>query len=93
MEHVKRGKLKLKTGATLKVASSSSSSLDRKHKKKKKKSKHKKHAGDDSADRDSRDDAEDTEILVNDMTPAQRRHEEHRKKRVRESCISLSASA
>uniref|UniRef100_K3WJS6 DUF1754-domain-containing protein n=1 Tax=Globisporangium ultimum (strain ATCC 200006 / CBS 805.95 / DAOM BR144) TaxID=431595 RepID=K3WJS6_GLOUD len=82
MENVKRGKLKLKTGASLKVTSGSK---DKKKSKKKHKKEARRHRSDDGADGEevereqSRED--DVEILMNDMTPAQRRHEEHRRKR------------
>ncbi|TYZ65535.1 hypothetical protein PybrP1_004994 [[Pythium] brassicae (nom. inval.)] len=74
MEHVKRGKLKLKGGASLKVAHDAAT--------RKKSKKHKKHknAGGEGAD-DARGDGAQEDIVVNDMTPAQRRHEAHRKKR------------
>ncbi|KAF1318226.1 Conserved alpha-helical protein, partial [Globisporangium splendens] len=79
MEHVKRGKLKLKTGNSLKVASK-----DKKKSKKKYKKESRRHRSDDGADgEEEREQSreEDVEILMNDMTPAQRRHEEHRRKR------------
>lgn len=77
MEHVKRGKLKLKGGAALKVAHDATST----RKKSKKSKKHKKASSEDTGD--VRIDAAQEEVVVNDMTPAQRRHEAHRKKRVR----------
>lgn len=78
MEHVKRGKLKLKAGASLKVASSN------KDKKKKRKSKKKESLRSDEHDDGDGGEREEEAIAMNDMTPAQRRHEEHRKKRVSE---------
>lgn len=81
MEHVKRGKLKLKTGNSLKVVSSSK---DKKKKKRKSKNESRRHPHDGEDDRlQEQEREEDVEILTNDMTPAQRRHEEHRRKRVR----------
>ncbi|TMW63109.1 hypothetical protein Poli38472_002050 [Pythium oligandrum] len=73
MEHVVRGKLKLKGGSKLKA------SHDKK-KHKKKKSKQSK-TEDASPPREKED---DEVVIVNSLTPAQRRYEEHRKKREEE---------
>lgn len=83
MEHVKRGKLKLKGSAALKVAAHDSSSSRKKHKKVKKHKKHKAHGSDDEGEGDFSDARAGGDAEASDMTPAQRRHEEHRKKRVR----------
>ncbi|RLN02275.1 hypothetical protein BBJ28_00023264, partial [Nothophytophthora sp. Chile5] len=78
MENVKRGKLKLKNGSKLKLSAS--------HKPKKHKKKHLKRSKeeDESAQKPSNgEEADAGEDELTDMTPAQRRHAEHRKKRVR----------
>jgi hypothetical protein len=72
MENVKRGKLKLKNGSKLKVAS--------KHKKHKKTSKRREEK---EERRDEQAKSDDVELDMDDLTPAQRRHAEHQKKRVR----------
>lgn len=76
MENVKRGKLKLKNGSKLKVASK------HKHKKSKKKSS-KRREDEEEQRRDERDESDGVEVDLDDMTPAQRRHAQHQKKRVR----------
>ena len=80
MENVKRGKLKLKNGSKLKVVSK------RKHKKKQKKaSKCQENEEGERHDQVKKND--DVEVATEEMTPAQRRHAEHQKKRVR--CVYL----
>lgn len=86
MENVKRGKLKLKG---VKVAASG-------HKKKSKKSKHKSREADPQETETQQQQTEqEVQVVMSDMTPAQRRHAEHRKKRVRctdAACVLLSLS-
>ncbi|ETI49768.1 hypothetical protein F441_06549 [Phytophthora nicotianae CJ01A1] len=80
MENVKRGKLKLKNGSKLKVAS-------KKHKKHKKQtSKHREEEEEQNHEHEKSDDVE-----VDDMTPAQRRHAEHQKKREQEEIEKLAS--
>ncbi|GLD93281.1 hypothetical protein PINS_up001873 [Pythium insidiosum] len=75
MEHVVRGKLKLKTGGLKVVGKDDKKKLKKKLKKEKK------------SKRSQRDDKEEIQeeveevVVLNDMTPAQRRYEEHRRKR------------
>ncbi|KAJ0408357.1 hypothetical protein P43SY_003083 [Pythium insidiosum] len=77
MEHVVRGKLKLKTGG-LKVVGKD----DKKKKLKKKAKKDKKRQREEAArEDDGREEEEEEVVVLNDMTPAQRRYEEHRRKR------------
>ncbi|KAJ8577766.1 hypothetical protein ON010_g1437 [Phytophthora cinnamomi] len=77
MENVKRGKLKLKlkNGSKLKVSSK------HKHKKSKKKSSKRREEDAEEQRHDVRDGSDDAEIDTDDMTPAQRRHAKHQKKR------------
>lgn len=81
MENVKRGKLKLKNGSKLKVASK------HKHKKSKKKSKHREQ----EEQRHEHDKSEELELDTDEMTPAQRRHAEHQKKREQEVIEKLAS--
>ncbi|EEY69274.1 uncharacterized protein PITG_05489 [Phytophthora infestans T30-4] len=74
MENVKRGKLKLKNGSKLKVAS-------KKHKKHKKKTSKRREEEEDQ--RHEQEKSSD-DVEMDDMTPAQRRHAEHQKKREEE---------
>ena len=76
MENVKRGKLKLKNRSKLKVTA-----RHRKHKKKV--AKHRE--SEEEAQRYKKEEVDDVEEGAggDDMTPAQRRHAEHQKKRVR----------
>ncbi|DBA03437.1 TPA: hypothetical protein N0F65_002845 [Lagenidium giganteum] len=93
MEHVVRGKLKLKTGSTLKVASKDKKKKSKKSKKDKKDKKDL--LRDDGGDDDERGDVADADdredILMNDMTPAQRRYEEHRRKREAEEIEKVAS--
>ncbi|KAG7402332.1 hypothetical protein PHYBOEH_000040 [Phytophthora boehmeriae] len=82
MENVKRGKLKLKNSGGLKVASS------HKHKKSKKKSKRR---AEEQSERVAEGAEKKEELEMTDLTPAQRRHAEHQKKREQEE-IEKAAS-
>ncbi|KAE8914135.1 hypothetical protein PF005_g1087 [Phytophthora fragariae] len=84
MENVKRGKLKLKNGSKLKVASK------HKHKKSKKKSS-KRREEEEQKQRVDRGESDDAQVDMDDMTPAQRRHAKHQKKREQEA-IEKAAS-
>ncbi|OWZ24758.1 hypothetical protein PHMEG_000112 [Phytophthora megakarya] len=76
MENVKRGKLKLKNSSKLKVAA--------KHKHKKSKKKASKH-------RTEEEKHDEIDVEADDMTPAQRRHAEHQKKREQEEIDKLAS--
>ncbi|CAH0476344.1 unnamed protein product [Peronospora belbahrii] len=79
MENIKRGKLKLKNGSNLKVVS--------KHRKNKKKMM--KHQEIEEEKRYHEDKSDDVD--VDEMTPAQRRHAEHQKKREQEDIKKLAS--
>ncbi|KAH7476810.1 hypothetical protein PRIC1_000816 [Phytophthora ramorum] len=79
MENVKRGKLKLKNGSKLKVASK------HKHKKHKKKNPTKRRED------DTKQQNGDVELELDDLTPAQRRHAEHQKKREQEEIEKVAS--
>ncbi|KAF1784322.1 hypothetical protein JG688_00001326 [Phytophthora aleatoria] len=79
MENVKRGKLKLKNASKLKVAS-------KKHKKHKKKTSKRREEEGEQHHKEKSDDVE-----ADDMTPAQRRHAEHQKKREQEEIEKLAS--
>ncbi|KAG7391263.1 hypothetical protein PHYPSEUDO_005212 [Phytophthora pseudosyringae] len=81
MENVKRGKLKLKNGGKLKVAS--------KHKKHKKKTS--KRREDVEEKRHEQEKIQDLEADTDDMTTAQRRHVQHQKKREQEEIEKLAS--
>uniref|UniRef100_A0AAV1UJC6 DUF1754-domain-containing protein n=1 Tax=Peronospora matthiolae TaxID=2874970 RepID=A0AAV1UJC6_9STRA len=84
MENVKRGKLKLKTSSKLKATA--------RHKKHKKKVVQHRES-EDEAKRFDKEEVEDAEEHAerDDMTPAQRRHAEHQKKREQEEIAKLAS--
>ncbi|RMX67873.1 hypothetical protein DD238_000326 [Peronospora effusa] len=81
MENVKRGKLKLKNGSKLKVSS--------KRKNKKKKASKREENGEEK--RHDQEIIDDVEVDTEEMTPAQRRHAEHQKKREQEEIKKLAS--
>ncbi|KAF4324199.1 hypothetical protein BBO99_00000057 [Phytophthora kernoviae] len=85
MENVKRGKLKLKNGGKLKVAST------HKHKKHKKKAKHRVEEESGRVAGEEGEKSDSVEIDMADLTPAQRRHAEHQKKREQEEIEKVAS--